>query len=188
MAADLPGQKMTRSEREDLLKVARLRMKVAKSDADKRAAEVMAAFEKHLATIYSFDQNEVWAKANAIAKQAAAVANKLIAEECAKLGIPKQFAPSINTYWSGRNENESRERRAELRKVAVTAIDSMKRDAYAAIERQGAEIQTGLLAIGLREQAAALLNALPKPNDLMPLLQIDEATQKLLPSGPAGKG
>jgi hypothetical protein len=181
MEADLPGQKMTRSEREDLLKVARLRMQVVKS------TQLRAEFEKQIAAIYSFDQNEVWAKAMTVVKQAGAAANKVIAEECAKLGIPKQFAPSIGTYWHSRNENAVAERRNELRQVAVARIDAMKRDAYAEIERQGAEIQTGLLAIGLREQATALLNALPKPSDLMPLLQIDEATQKLLPSGPAGK-
>jgi len=47
-AAPVTGA-LTRSEREDLLRVARLRLKVAKTAASQRSAELIAEFERLLA-------------------------------------------------------------------------------------------------------------------------------------------
>jgi hypothetical protein len=65
-----------------------MREKVAKTAAAERAAELLATFEKQLASVYSIDTNEVWGAANAAAGRTLDVANATIAEECARLGIP----------------------------------------------------------------------------------------------------
>src|SRR5215472_6592158 len=110
---------ISNAERERLLKVARLREKVAKTVVAERSAVLLADFEQQLATIYSFDQSETWAKAVMAAKEACNAAQSAIAEECSRLGIPRRFAPNIShPSWYGRGENAVRERRAELRKVA----------------------------------------------------------------------
>ena len=81
-----------------------------------------------LASIYSFDQSEVWAQAHAAAEKALVEANAAIAENRRKLGIPERFAPGLVMGCYGRSENASRERRVELRRVAVARIAAIERD------------------------------------------------------------
>jgi len=62
-----------------------------------------------LASIYSFDQSEVWAQAHAAAEKALVEANAAIAENRRKLGFPERFAPGLVMDCYGRSENASRE-------------------------------------------------------------------------------
>jgi hypothetical protein len=165
---------ITKAERDDLLRVARLREKVAKTAAARRSAELLADFEKQLASIYSFDQSEVWATAHAAADKALAEANAAIAENCRKLGIPDRFAPGLVMGWYGRRENASRERRVELRRVAVTRIAAIEKEARAAIEEMSAEVQTELITNGMSEVPRALLAQMPTAERLMPSLTVSE--------------
>src|SRR4051794_33258265 len=113
-----PAEKpITRSEREDILRVARQCEKVAKSGAKRRTAELRADFEAKMAAEYSFDQRSVWKAATEAAKRVVAEADKRVAEECVKLGIPAKFRPELAVHWYSRGENASAQRRAELRKV-----------------------------------------------------------------------
>jgi hypothetical protein len=171
----MTGTALSRSEREDLLRVARLRLKVAKTAASQRAAELLAEFERLLAAEYSFDQDDTWREAKKQADATVVEAQAIIAERCRELGIPARFAPGLNCYWHGRGENGSKDRRNELRKVATTRIAAIEKAAIAEIERQGAEIQTRLLAIGMSEEAAGLLESMPSAAELMPALAVSEA-------------
>jgi hypothetical protein len=162
---------ITKAERDDLLRVARLREKMAKTAAARRSAELLADFEKQLASIYSFDQSEVWAQAHAAAGKAFVEANAAIAENCRKLGIPERFAPGLLMGWYGRSENASRERRVELRRVAVTRIAAIDKEARAAVEEMSAEVQTELIT---SEVARALLAQMPTAERLMPSLTVSE--------------
>jgi hypothetical protein len=166
---------LTRGERENLLRVARLRLKVAKTTATQRSAELLADFERMLAAQYSFDQDDVWREAAKRANEIVDEAQAAISERCRELGIPARFAPGLARQWYSRGENASRQRRAELRKVAVTRIAAMEKAAFAEIERKGADIQTQLLAIGMSDEAARLLDALPSVEQLMPPLAVAEA-------------
>jgi len=155
---------LTRAERSDLLP--RLCAKVARTAVDQRGAEVLAEFERQLTAVYSFDQNEIWRNAVTEAERVVAQARGQIAERCRGLGIPHQFAPDIGLHWFGRGENAFKERWAELRRVAQSRIEALKRAAYATIEGRFAEIQTGLLTIGMSEEAKTLLDSLPTPEAL----------------------
>jgi hypothetical protein len=82
---------LSNNERERLLRAARLRDKVAKTAAAERSAVLLADFEQQLASVYSFDQSEIWAQAYQAAKKAIDTASRAVAG----LGIPKRFAPDI---------------------------------------------------------------------------------------------
>jgi hypothetical protein len=113
---------MTKGEREDLQRLIRQREKVLKSAAKQRSNELLADFENQLGAIYSFDSDATWAEAAKIARQELDRANAKIAARAATLGIPKDFAPSLGSYWNDRGANALKERRAELRRMATTRI------------------------------------------------------------------
>src|SRR5262245_61240585 len=99
----------------------------------------------------------------------------MIAERCRELGIPKRFQPKIHSTSYGGGENASKERRAELRKVAVTRIDALAKAAKATIEHESLKLHTDLVAGALESgEARAVLNALPTIEVLMPSLTVAE--------------
>jgi hypothetical protein len=137
---------MTKGEREDLAKLCRQREKLAKVEADARAAEMLADFQKQLATIHSYNDHEVWKKAKAAAQAATDEARRIVEASLNELGIPRQFAPLLSLEWYGRGENAAAERRAELTKVAVSRIDAITKRVKHQIEAGSVEVQTRLLA------------------------------------------
>jgi len=165
---------MTRRERDDLCKIVRQRAKVEKAGLTQRKAEMMAEFERQISSIYHWDDDAVWAEANAAAKKACEDAQTVIAERCRKLGIPQEFAPSLRFGWFGRGQNAVAGRRAELRKAAKARVDAMEAAAKTEIERASVDAQTQLLAGGLTTEAAKeYLTSLPSLESLMPLIDVD---------------
>jgi len=120
---------MTKSEREDLQRLIRNREKVMKTAAVQRSAELLAEFEQQLASIYSWDQDEVWKEAHNAAVETVKATAQAIAERCEELGIPARFAPTISCSWSGRGENAIAQRRGELRSVARSRVDAIEKSA-----------------------------------------------------------
>jgi hypothetical protein len=166
---------MLRREREDLERLSRDRERLAKAAADARAAELKADFEQQLATIYSFDQDEVWKEAHEVADQVARQGNSDIAKRCEQLGIPPKFAPSLNLGWRGRGENAITERRAELRKVAYTRIDALAKDAKTRISLAASEIRVQLVSGSLEsDEAKKFLESMPTAADMMPKFSLKE--------------
>lgn len=175
---------LTRREREDLAALARKREKVAKSDAAQRTAELLANFEEQLATEYRAD-DEYWQDVTSAAAAAVEAANRELDVRLDDRGVPARFRPRLYVHWSSRGENASKERRAELRRVATTRLAALEREAKAAIERASLEVQTRLLAGGLDTDAArAFLEAMPTAEALMPPLRFDEV-QRALPGATA---
>jgi hypothetical protein len=82
--------------------------------------------------------------------------------------------------WYGGGENASRERRVELRKVAMTRIEAIGTRARAEINRASAEMQTELLTIGMSSEAKALLDRMPSASALMPPLVVEEIETLLI--------
>jgi hypothetical protein len=173
---------MTRTEREDLLKLARARGRVARAEAAAVTARRKADFEAQLATKYKWDCDAVWKQAYVDADAALAQANETVRRRCRELGIPLQFAPSITGgYWLERGENAIKERRAELTRVAHRRFEHWEKEAKLAIERQAVEVQAQLVAGGLESaEAKAFLEAMPTADQLIPRLTVEEA-QRLLP-------
>ena len=162
---------MTKHEREDLQRLVRQREKVLKSAAKQRSAELIADFENQMGQEFSFDQDEVWERATKIAQAALAKANEQIAARCHEIGIPKRFAPGLDLSWYGRDENATKQRRDELRKMAETRIEAIERKAVTEIELSCLAAQEQIALSGLTTEAARqFVEALPKIEALMPPL------------------
>jgi len=86
---------MTKTEREDLTRLIRNREKVMKTAASQRSAELLAEFEQQLASVYHYDQDEIWKVAFEAAEDAVEAARAAGVARSRELGIPDRFAPDI---------------------------------------------------------------------------------------------
>lgn len=173
-------QTLTRSEREDMLKLVRQRERVAKTAAGARSAQLLAEFEAQLDRRYSYDEDEVWEAATAAAKEVVAKAKLAIAQRCRDLGIPPEFAPTLEVSWYSRGRNALKAERDEMRRVAKRRVEQIETAARLAIEQASVQAQERLWADGLTSEAArGFLAALPTVDSLMPSLDIGQVQQAL---------
>lgn len=176
----ISGRKLSRNETHDLGMIIKDRSKVLKAHAEEQAAVCMAEFEKNLAAIYAWDQDEVWKKATEDAQKACRAAQEIIANRCEEMGIPKSFAPAVGLNWQGRGENALGQRRTELRRVAKTAIEAMAKAAITKIENQSLDLRTQVVAMGLlSDDAKMFLESLAPVQDAMRQLDFHEMEKKL---------
>ncbi len=169
---------LTSKDRQDLLKVIRARERVARSAVAERGAALMAEFERQIAARYAFDDDKVWSEAARRVAAEVGRAQAIVAERCAELGIPPEFAPRLDFNWYSRGENAARERRAELRLVARANIEALERAAIVALQKASLAAQEGIVAGGLGSEAArSALEALPSVEALMPPLAFDVVAQ-----------
>ena len=174
------GRVLSRNETHDLSMIIKDRAKVLKAHAEEQAAQCTADFEQKLAAVYSWDQDEIWRAATEEAQKVIADCQAKIAARCAKLGIPKSFAPAIGMSWSGRGENALNARRVELRRVAKTSIEAMMKAAITKIEKQSLELRTQVVALGLLSDAARFfLESLASVDEAMHTVDFAEIEQKL---------
>ena len=171
---------MTRAERAELGLLIRKRERVLKHAATERSAAMLADYDAMSAKVCHWDDDNIWAKAQKEAMAAVAAARIAIAARCETLGIPAEFAPSMDVYWSGRGHNAVASRRAELRQAAKSRIAAIEATACSTIERMSLEAQTEIVSQGIESDAAkAFLQALPPIEQLMPMLEMTEV-QNLL--------
>ncbi len=172
---------MTKGERADILKVVRARERLAKTEVKEQSTALKASFEQQLDTTYSFDSDETWSQADKIVEEAVAIADAMVKERSAELGIPNQFAPSIGRYWSAGGRQLVEKDHAKMRRVAHTRIDAMASEAHVRIERWSVDAQTKLVASGLTSEAAlTFLEEMPRTQDIMAVLTVDDARQLLI--------
>jgi hypothetical protein len=165
---------MTRRDRDDLAKVARLRAKVAKDGVAQREAELRADVEEQLSARYKAS-DAAWSEITKQAKEAVDLADQEIARICRERGVPEEFRPYLSLGWYNRGENAEASRRAELRKLAQTRIAAAGRQAKTAIEAKTAEVLTQLIAGGLESsEARVFLESIPTAQQLMPPVTIAE--------------
>ena len=180
MADDAKGRALSRHETHDLGMIIKERTKVLKAHVDAEAAACLADFERQIAAVYAFDQDEVWKAAAEEAGKVAAEAQRKIAARCEALGIPKSFAPGLGVVWNERGENASRSRRAELRAVAKASVAAMAAAAIVKVEREGLDLRTQIVAMGLlSENAKAFLNTLKPVEEAMRRLDFSEVESKV---------
>jgi hypothetical protein len=171
-----PG--MTPTERRMLRDLVLLRAQVAKHDAENRGAWLLADAEAKLATIFKAE-DEAWADVMSAARQGVNEVNARIAKVCDARGVPKEFRPSLNTYWMDRGESGYSKRRAELRQVAQTQVAAQVKEAKLEIDREVERQLTQLAASGITSAAAQdFLGSMPGAEELLPAIGVLE-----LPSG-----
>lgn len=164
--------KMTKGEREDLQRLIRQREKVQKSAAKQRSLELLADFENQISAEYAFDDDRIWSAAKKAAAAEVQKAQERVAERCRELGIPRQFAPSLNLMWLHRGYGNLLDaRREELRTAAKAQVAALEQKAITEIERASVEAQTQIAIAGLTSEAAlAFIASLPTIESLMPEL------------------
>jgi hypothetical protein len=191
---------MTKGERDQLSKLARIRAKQAEREAEAREKILLAEVQDQLSA--EFDAHDaLWAHAVIIAEEAAAKANAHIRAVCSDLGVPAKEAPQLALAWQSRGPSYANEkRRAELHKLAVTRLTALTKTAKAAIGDRLLEVETELIAGELKSgEAKRFLEAMPAVEQLMPALSIedlgvvrwqppeDAAAQLTTPRSPAEK-
>ena len=155
-----------------------------KTEVKQRRLELMADFERQLSAVFSYDQDEIWKGAHALAEQAVKDAQVVIEERCRELNIPREFAPTISMRWFGRGQNAVRDRRTELRTAAKARLDALEASGKTEIERISVQAQTNLISDGLTSEAAqAFLEQMPSVETLMPLLKLNQVQGLLEKSG-----
>jgi hypothetical protein len=170
---DVAGQSMTKSERDELAKLAKRRERTAKAGIEHRAAELLADVEAQLASTYA-PSNELWAELTAEAKRIVDGFDAQIAERCRVLGVREEFRPHLTLGWYGRGQNGDAQRRTELRKVAQAQIVAESRRAKYVIEARTTDVLTELAAGALHShEAKAFLATIPTAGELMPTLSVD---------------
>lgn len=189
MMSDDLSVSLSRKDRDALAVIARQRAKLAKADVKDRSARLRADGEAQLATIFRADDDR-WAAAVSVARDAVADANAAINAHCDTVGIPQEFRPTLGTYFLGRGENGTASRRAELRKVMNTRIDALEKQAIAEIDRATLDIQTHLIAGGFEStEAHKYLELMPTAETLLPsfdIVSLPEVAQRLLGLGLEG--
>jgi hypothetical protein len=87
------NSQMGRTDRESLLRIARLRERTTKNALVELGAQLLADLEQRITAVYHYDQDEIWKEAYRIAEQEAKIAQAKVKERSRELGIPERFAP-----------------------------------------------------------------------------------------------
>ena len=171
--------RMTNSEREQLFKLARLKIRNKRRDVDEEKAHQLAEVERQLASKYQADHVN-WAEITAEAARVVEEASAKIAAKCKEMGVPEKFAPSLNLRWRDRGENAEGSRRVELRRVAQTELEARAKTAKVELDRVEERILTEITAAGLRSSEAMkfLDTMVPAIDKLMPKLELSTLQKK----------
>lgn len=171
--------RMTKGERDELLRLVRARERVLKSAAEQRSAELLVEFESKLSKTFRFDETENW-KAAAQRVQGAAVAlQEQMLAHLDSLGIPREFAPHIDLQWYNRGESASRQRREELRRLAKAQIAAAQQKAIVEVEKRSVEAQAQIVQHGLESEAAlSFFGSMTPVESLMPTIDLKAIENK----------
>jgi hypothetical protein len=166
------NDQMTKTERDELRRLANERARIAIKKIDHRKAEILADFERKAAAEYSI-ADEAWADVTAAAVAAVKAADEVIAEKCREAGIPDEWRPRIGLGWSGRGSNAVKERMAELRRVATRNLDAAGQKAKVKIEENALQVREQLTMQALESaEARAFVEAMPTVEQLIPPLEV----------------
>lgn len=175
-----PERRMTKAERDDLIRLIKQRERVAKTAAEQRSAAMLAEFEQSVSKLHSWSNDDVWRLAVEASVEAARKANEEINKRAAELGIPEEFRPKLAYSWQRRGDNELATRRTELRRLAQAEITALEKVARVQIEQASVQAQTEIIANGLSsEDAIAFFNKLPAIETMMPVLDVTVIQAKL---------
>jgi hypothetical protein len=191
---------MTKGERDQLIRVVRLRAKQAEREAEMREKVLLAEVRDQMTAQFQAN-DELFAEAVAIARDAAERANAQIQARCAELGIPAQHAPGLQLGWRSRSpEYQDNTRRAELFKLAGARLQALTKAAKTQVQSQALDAEEKLILGGLESlEAKAMFAAMPTVEQIMPALSLedlgvvrwqppeDAATQLTAPMTPADK-
>lgn len=165
---------MSKTEREQLARLARQRAKLAKQQILERQRILLADIEDQLSAEYTADE-AIWADITRHAEGEVAKADAKIAEICRSWGIPEAFRPHLSLGWYGRGRNAESGRRTELRRLAQARVEAAGQSARTTVDSKLLDVETELVRSGLdSEQAHAFLASMPTADALMPRVHVGE--------------
>lgn len=178
----MTDERLTRAERQDLLRVARMRAKHSRTMLDARKAELLADLEEQLSARFPVNDPR-WEDVTREAEQAVAAANDRIEEVCQQVGVPLEFAPHLGLDWYHRGQNASAQRRAELRALGSRKIDASAKAAKSEIDHVELRASEAILADGLAStDARAFLDRIPEPAQLMTPVTLEDVENERIAS------
>lgn len=158
---------MSRTERNDLIGLARRRARVAKQDVEALAKAQIAEVEEQLAATFAADDVR-WKDAIERTQKAVDELNQRISAELASEGLPKRFHPAAGVAWRQRGESSEPARRGELRRLARARIDEKLARSKADIDRAVVRVEADLLAVTTGDEAKEYLLGMPSADELLP--------------------
>lgn len=166
---------MTAKDRDALIRFARAQARQAEREVDTRMAVCRAEVVDQMTAAFAAD-DALWKEAVLLAEEEMEKANAHIRNQVAALGIPPTEAPQIGAHWYSRGSSyASRDRRAELYKLADAKLAAMAKTAKGEIRSAVLEIEKQLILGGLQStEARAVLESMPTPEQLMPALSLDD--------------
>ncbi|MEZ5184773.1 MAG: hypothetical protein R2720_03425 [Candidatus Nanopelagicales bacterium] len=176
------SDELTRTERADLQRVARMRAKVARGAIEAVKAKRLAEFERELLAHYAVDDS-AWSELTATAEAQVQQTDDEIARRCEELGIRPEFRPRLTLGWRSAGENAVKSRREELRRLARYELEAAGKTARQRIDAGELEAVTAIVAVGMGAQARELLEAMPTPEQLVPVLDLGELEARRLAAG-----
>lgn len=171
------SDELTRAERADLQRVARMRAKVARGAIEAVKAQRLAESERVLLAHYAVD-DAAWSELTATAEAQVRQTDDEIARRCEELGIRPEFRPRLTLGWRSAGENAVKSRREELRRLARYELEAAGKTARQRIDAGELEAVTAIVAVGMGARARELLEAMPTPEQLVPVLDLGELEGK----------
>ena len=158
---------LTRKDRDELVRVLKMRARLAHADIAERQARLAAQIENELSATFEADDAR-WAD---IQREAQAEISRLdgeLAKRCHELGMKAELRPRIGLSWAERGANADRFRRVELRRLAQSRIEALARSAKLDVDRQVADSITSLISGGLSsDEARSVLECVPTAEQLL---------------------
>jgi DNA primase len=171
--------RMSANERTELAKLLRARGRVVRNQIDAQKAVQLAKVEQQLAA-KSDKYDDAWKELAVEVDEKIKQLDKQIVASCHDRGIPQQFRPQACLSWYGRGENASKERRAELRRMAQTTIEARAKTAKVQVDQKEAEVLGQIVLAGLTsEEAKRFITTMPTIEALMPQIELSELERRV---------
>jgi hypothetical protein len=170
------NNQLTKSEMDGLLRILRGNVKTAKASVVSRAAELKAAFEIQLDTLYPPEGDAVWNEAYEQAILACEPFIRRISERCDELNLGTRFRPSLSPpRWSYGGEQVFKQLRDNRRKVAHVQIDAKIKSDIEELEKKSNAVMLEIISTGLvTDTAKDFLSKLPTVDSLVPPTRVEE--------------
>ena len=169
--------RMTAAERNELKTLVNERARLGMTQVRSLAADRLVELNRQLEATWAiedFEIGEMWKEL----RETANAANAKIAARCDELGIHPDLRPRIATAF-GRTPIDS-VRRAQLRQMAKDENEAAIKRAQHQIDTWKLQTRTELVKDGLTSgAAAAFLDELPAPSELLPAITADDLTRAL---------
>lgn len=162
---------MTKTERQELKSIVRQQFRVLRQEVEHRATEVANEAEHAINNRYT-DEDEAWEAATTEAHRLVLEANTRINDLYRNL--PGRYHED-DIYIGFRPPRRNQEKRADLRRLATSDIETKVADATLRLARQEADILRDLSLGALEsEEARGFLAGIPAAAELVPLARLAE--------------